>query len=45
VEYVSIYSQDNATHRLLLSWAALMAISIVLIVLTGVFLKRKDVRA
>lgn len=31
-------------HRLLLSWAALGAISLALIVLTGVFLKRKDVR-
>lgn len=41
----SIYSQDDATHRLLLSWAALIAISLALMVLTGVFLKRKDVRA
>ncbi len=40
----SIYSQDDAMHRLLLSWAALGAISLALIVLTGVFLKRKDVR-
>ncbi len=41
----SIYSQSDATHRLLLSWAALGAISVVLMILVGVFLKRKDVRA
>jgi ABC transport system ATP-binding/permease protein len=40
----SIYSRDDAMHRLLLSWAALIAISIVLMILVGVFLKRKDVR-
>ncbi len=40
----SIYSQADATQRILLSWAALGAISIVLIGLVGFFLKRKDVR-
>ena len=41
----SIYSQDDAMHRLLLSWAALVVISLALMILVGVFLKRKDVRA
>jgi ABC transport system ATP-binding/permease protein len=41
----SIYSQDDAMHRLLLSWAALGAITIVLMIVIGIFLKRKDVRA
>lgn len=41
----SIYSQADAMHRLLLSWATLGAIAIVLIIVTGIFLKRKDVRA
>ena len=40
----SIYSQNDAMHRLLVSWAALVVISIALMVLVGVFLKRKDVR-
>ncbi|HKV57571.1 MAG TPA: ABC transporter permease, partial [Ktedonobacteraceae bacterium] len=40
----SIYSQSDATHRLLFSWGALLAISIVLMILVGVFLKRKDVK-
>ena len=40
----SIYSQDDAMHRLLLSWAVLVVISLVLMVLIGVFLKRKDAR-
>jgi ABC transport system ATP-binding/permease protein len=41
----SIYSQADAVHRLLLSWGALVLISLALMVLIGVFLKRKDVRA
>lgn len=40
----SIYSQADAFHRLLISWAALGALIIALTVLTGVFLKMKDVR-
>lgn len=40
----SIYSQTDATHRLLLSWIALGAIIIVLTIMIGIFLKRKDVR-
>jgi ABC transport system ATP-binding/permease protein len=41
----SIYSQTDAIHRLLLSWGALVAICIVLIILMGIGLKRKDTRA
>lgn len=40
----SIYGQADAMHRLLLSWAALGAITIVLMIVIGIFLKRKDVR-
>jgi ABC-type multidrug transport system ATPase subunit/pSer/pThr/pTyr-binding forkhead associated (FHA) protein len=40
----SIYTQSDAFHRLLLSWAALGAITIVLMIVIGIFLKRKDVR-
>lgn len=40
----SIYSQSDALHRLLLSWCALGAITVVLAIVTGIFLKRKDVR-
>ncbi len=40
----SIYSQTDATHRLLLSWIALGAIILVLMIVIGIFLKRKDVR-
>ena len=41
----STFSQSDAMHRLLLSWAALGAIIIVLGILVGIALKRKDVRA
>jgi ABC-type multidrug transport system ATPase subunit len=41
----SIYSQADAIHRLLFSWAALVVITIVLMIVIGIFLKRKDVRA
>ena len=41
----STYSQTDSMHRLLLSWAGLGAIIIVLAILIGVALKRKDVRA
>jgi ABC transport system ATP-binding/permease protein len=41
----SIYSQADAMHRLLFSWAALVVITIVLMIVIGIFLKRKDVRA
>ncbi len=40
----SIYSQSDATHRLLLAWAALIAINIVLVIAIGLFLKQKDAR-
>jgi hypothetical protein len=40
----SIYSQSDATHRLILSWAALGAISIILMVVIGIFLKREDIQ-
>ena len=40
----STYSQAEALHRLLLSWAALVVITLVLIVVIGIFLKRKDAR-
>ncbi len=40
----SIYSQTDATHRLLLSWVALGVLIIVMMVVVGIFLKRKDVR-
>ena len=41
----SIYSQTDAFQRLLLCWCALIAIILVLMILVGIFLKRKDVRA
>jgi len=40
----SIYSQADATQRILLAWVALGAIIVVLTCLVGFFLKRKDVR-
>ena len=40
----SIYSYTDALHRLLISWAALIVISVVLMFVIGFFLKRKDVR-
>ena len=40
----SIYTQADAIHRLLLSWVALGAITIALMIVIGIFLKRKDVR-
>ena len=41
----SIYSQSDALHRLLLSWATLAAIILALMIAIGIFLKRKDTRA
>ncbi|HEY0756968.1 MAG TPA: FHA domain-containing protein [Ktedonobacteraceae bacterium] len=41
----SIYNQSDAIHRLLLSWAALGAIILLLILVVGLFLKQKDVRS
>jgi hypothetical protein len=41
----STFTQAEAMHRILLSWVALGAIIILLTILTGVFLKQKDVRA
>jgi len=40
----SIYSQTDALHRLLISWAALIVIIIALMIVIGIFLKRKDIR-
>jgi ABC transport system ATP-binding/permease protein len=41
----STFSQSEATQRILLAWAALGAIIVFLTILTGLFLKQKDVRA
>ena len=41
----SIYTQADATQRILLSWFALGMIIVVLTVAIGIFLKRKDIRA
>jgi ABC-type multidrug transport system ATPase subunit/pSer/pThr/pTyr-binding forkhead associated (FHA) protein len=38
----SVYTQSDALHRLLLSWAALGVMIIALTIMIGVFLKRKD---
>lgn len=40
----SIYTQADATNRLLLSWAALGILIVALMIMIGIFLKRKDVR-
>lgn len=40
----SIYSQAEATQRLVTSWIALVAIILVLMIVIGLFLKRKDAR-
>jgi ABC transport system ATP-binding/permease protein len=40
----SIYTHADAANRIMLSWAALGAITIVLAIMIGIFLKRKDVR-
>ncbi len=41
----SIYTQTDATHRLLLAWGALALTIIALSILMGIGLKRKDVRS
>jgi ABC transport system ATP-binding/permease protein len=41
----SIYGQTDALHRLLLSWGVLVVIIVALMVVIGIFLKGKDVRA
>lgn len=41
----STFSQSDGMQRILLSWAALGIIIIALMILTGIALKRKDVRA
>ena len=41
----SIYSKADATHRLVLCWLALGAISIALMIVIAIFLKRKDARS
>ncbi len=41
----STFSKADATQRLLLAWGALVAINIVLIIVIGIFLKRKDIKA
>ena len=40
----STYSQTDAMQRVLLAWAALGTIIIILAIVTGIILKRKDVR-
>jgi hypothetical protein len=40
----SVFTQTDAMHRILLSWAVLGAIIIFLTILIGIFLKMKDVR-
>lgn len=40
----SIYTKADALHRLILSWSALAAITIILMILIGYFLKRKDLQ-
>ena len=40
----STYTQTEAMQRILLSWAAMGAIAIILAIVTGIILKRKDVR-
>jgi ABC-type multidrug transport system permease subunit len=40
----SIYSQSDASQRILLSWLALALIIIVLTIIIAIFLKRKDIR-
>jgi ABC transport system ATP-binding/permease protein len=41
----SIYSQSEAAQRLFLSWGALGALIVVLMLVVGFFLKRKDIKA
>ena len=41
----SIYSQADAAQRLFLSWGALGALIVVLMIVVGIFLKRKDIKA
>lgn len=40
----SIYTQQDAVQRLLLSWGMLIVIIITLTIVVGIFLKRKDIR-
>jgi len=40
----STFSQTDATHRVVLAWAALGAIILVLTVVVTIGLKRKDIR-
>ncbi len=40
----STYTQTAAMQRVLIAWAAMGAISIILAIVTGIILKRKDVR-
>jgi ABC-type multidrug transport system ATPase subunit len=40
----SIYSQTDALHRLILSWVALGVLIVLLVIVMGLFLKRKDSR-
>ncbi|HEV2237213.1 MAG TPA: FHA domain-containing protein [Ktedonobacterales bacterium] len=41
----SLYTRTDAVHRLLLGWGALAAITVILVVVIGVCLKRKDRQA
>ena len=40
----SVFSQSDATHRLLLSWMALGLMIVVFVWVLGLLLKRKDIR-
>lgn len=40
----SIYSHDDATRRLMLCWIALGLLTLALMLVVGIFLKRKDIR-
>ena len=41
----SVYSQSDALHRMILSWAVLAVVIIALAIVIWIFLKRKDIRA
>jgi ABC transport system ATP-binding/permease protein len=40
----SIFTKADATNRILLSWGAMAATTVLMIILIGIFLKRKDIR-
>ncbi len=40
----SIFTKADATNRILISWGAMAATTVLMIILIGIFLKRKDIR-